>query len=109
MRPSPQPHTDDALACPDWCRRDHRPDDHPDDLLHQSDPFHVAVVHGDPRFGPDEVPRADAVVLRLTRRDDSPAIWMEASSEEGRSLHLLVTAESARRLAGAMVDLLSVL
>ena len=109
MRPTPQPRDDDAPACPGWCRRDHHPGDHPDDLLHQSAPAHVPVVHGDPRFGPDEHPRADSVVLRLVQRVDSPAIWLEASSEEGRSLHLLTSAESARRLADAMVDLLSAL
>lgn len=109
MRPTPQPPDDDALACPAWCRRGHHPGDHPDDLLHQSAPAHVAVVHGDPRFGPDEDPRTDTVVLRLARRDGSRATWLEASSEEGHTLHLLVSTESAQRLAGAMVDLLSVL
>jgi hypothetical protein len=49
------------------------------------------------------------VVLRLAQRDGSTAVWLEATSEEGRSLHLLVSAESARRLAGAMVDVLSAL
>ena len=109
MRPSPQPHGDQAAACPAWCRREHHPRDHPDDLLHQSGPAEVAVVHGDPRFGPDEDARAETMVLRLIQRRDSPTIWLEGSSEEDRSLHLLVSAESARRLAVAMVDLLSTL
>jgi hypothetical protein len=109
VRATPQRRDDDTHACPVWCRRDHRPGDHPDDLLHQSAPAQVAVVLGEPRFGPDERPRAETVVLRLAQRRGSAEIWLEASSEEGRSLHLLVSAESARRLAGAMVDLLSAL
>ena len=109
MRPTPQQHDDQALACPPWCRRDHHPDDRPDDLLHQSGPAFVAVIHGDPRFGPDDDAWPDRVVLRLAQRVGSTAVWLEASSEEGRSLHLLVTAESARRLADAMADLLAAL
>ena len=109
MRPTPQQGDDQALACPPWCRRDHRPDDLPDDLLHQSSPAFVAVIHGDPRFGPDDDAWPDRVVLRLAQRVDSTAVWLEASSEEGRSLHLLVTADSAQRLAHAMAVLLAVL
>ena len=108
MRPtSRQGDHDPGLACPPWCRRDHHPDDRPDDLLHQSSPAFVAVVHGDPRFGPDDDAWPDSVVLRLAQRADSTAVWLEASSEEGRALRLLVTAESARRLAHAMAALLA--
>jgi len=107
VRPSSQPRDDLAPVCPPWCRRDHHPGDLADDLLHQSGPAHVAVVHGDPRFGLDEDPRADTVVLRLVQRSDSTAVWLEAASEEGRHLHLLLSAESARRLASAMVALLT--
>ena len=67
------------------------------------------MVHGDPRFGPDEHASADAVVLRLVQRVGSTAVWLEASSEEGRALHLLVSAESAGRLAAAMAALLTAL
>ena len=109
MRSTSQQHHDRAPACPPWCRRDHHPDDRPDDLLHQSGPAFVAVIHGDPRFGPDDDAWPDRVVLRLAQRVGSTAVWLEASSEEGRSLHLLVTAESARRLADAMADLLAAL
>jgi hypothetical protein len=107
VRPTPQQRDDQAQPCPRWCRRDHPPGDGADDLLHQSSPAFVAVVHGDPRFGPDDDAQADAVVLRLAQRSGSTTVWLEASSEEGRSLHLLVSAESARRLAGAMATLLT--
>ena len=109
MRSTSQQHDDRAPACPAWCRRDHDPADRPDDLLHQSSPAFVAVVRADPRFGADDDARADSVVLRLVQRTDSSTVWLEASSEEGRSLHLLVSAESARRLAAAMTALLAVL
>jgi hypothetical protein len=69
----------------------------------------VAVTHGDPRFGSYDDAWPDRVVLRLAQRVGSTAIWFEASSEEGRSLHLLVSAESARRIADAMAELLAVL
>ena len=93
-------------ACPHWCRRDHHPDDHVDDRLHQSGPAFVAVVRGGPRLGEGH-PRADDVVLRLAQQVGSTTVWLEASSEEGRSLHLLLTAESAGRLAAAIADLLT--
>jgi hypothetical protein len=109
VRPTPPPRDDRAPTCPDWCRRDHDAGDGVDDLLHQSDPAHVAVVHGDPRFATRENAWPDAVVLRLAQRPGSTTVWLEASSEEGRALHVLVTAESAQRLAAAMIALLSVL
>ncbi len=109
MRPTPTRYDHEATACPPWCRRDHRPGDSPDDRLHQSDPSFVVVVHGDPRFGNVEDPRPDRVVLRLVQRGHAGAVWLEAASEEGRSLHLLVSAESAQRLVGAMSAALSAL
>jgi hypothetical protein len=109
VRETPPQCGDEIKACPQWCQRDHRPGDCIDDVLHQSSPAFVAVVHGDPRFGPDQDASADAVVLRLVQRVGSSAVWLEASSEEGPSLHLLVSAESAGRLAAAMVSLLKAL
>jgi hypothetical protein len=108
VRETPRQCGDDTGACPQWCRRDHRPGDRADDELHQSSPAFVAVVHGDPRFGPEEA-RPDAVVLRLVQRTGSAAVWLDASSEEGSSLHLLLSAESAGRLAAAMMSLLKAL
>jgi hypothetical protein len=109
VRPTPHQHDGQGFQCPPWCRRDHHPDDRPDDLLHQSDPEFVAVIHGDPLFGPDHEAWPDSVVLRLAQRVDSTTVWLEATSEEGRSLRLLVTADSARRLAYAVTALLAVL
>jgi hypothetical protein len=125
VRKTPQLRDDGAGICPTWCRRDHRPGGHADDMLHQSRPAFVAVVHGEVGFGPprdtdrdadrdadrdtDRDARADAVVLRLVQRARSSTVWLEASSEEGRSLHLLISAESAGRLAAAMAALVQVL
>ena len=107
MRPIPHQRDDQAQPCPPWCGRDHHPGDGADDRLHQSSPAFVAVVHGDPRFAPDDDAQADAVVLRLVQRSGSTTVWLEATSEEGRALRLLVSAESAARLAGAMATLLT--
>jgi hypothetical protein len=105
----PTPHRDDeSLTCPPWCRRDHHADVPADDRLHQSSPEFVAAVLGEPRFG-DEEPRPDSLVLRLVQRHGSATVWLEVASEEGGSLHLLVSAESARRLVGAVTALLAVL
>jgi hypothetical protein len=93
-------------------------------MLHQSGPAFVAMVHGDlglkpgpdagqddsdARWGADAEARADAVVLRLVQRGRSATVWLEAASEEGRRLHLLISAESAGRLARAMTVLLQAL
>src|SRR4051812_3821563 len=109
MPPTSQQGQDEPPACPPWCRRDHHSGDPAEDRLHQSDPAFVAVVHGDPRFAPDEGVRPDAVVLRLAQRHDSAAVWLEAASEEGSALRLLLSVESARRLADAMTTLLAAL
>ena len=70
----------------------------------------MPVVHGDPRFGPDDGGwRRPPWCSGSCSGSAPPTVWLEASSEEGRSLHLLVTAESARRLADAMAALLAVL
>ncbi len=100
---------DETAGCPAWCRRRHGPGDHVDDRLHQSGAIFVPVVVGEPRFGRDDDVRADTLVLRVVRRADSPTTWLEAVPEEGRSPHLLVTTESARRLVDAMAELLSLL
>jgi hypothetical protein len=67
------------------------------------------VVHGDPRFGPDGATRTDDVVLRLVQRLGSTELWLEMASEEGGTVWLMVSAESARRLADALADLLRAL
>jgi hypothetical protein len=97
---------DGTPDCPAWCRRGHDPGDHADDRLHQSEPVFAPVVLGDPRFARDDLGHADSLVLRVVQRADSPTAWLEAVPEEGRSPRLLVSTESARRLADAMTELL---
>jgi hypothetical protein len=121
---TPHERGDGTEDCPQWCRRDHRMGGHADDMLHQSRPAFVALVHGDiglepgpdpglddseARWDADLEARADAVVLRLVQRGRSSTVWLEAASEEGRRLHLLISAESADRLARAMTVLLEAL
>ena len=99
---------DETAGCPAWCRRRHGAGDHDDDRLHQSRAIIVPVVLGDPRLGrDDDAVRADSLVLRVVQRADSSTAWLEAVPEEGRSPHLLVTTESARRLVAAMTELLT--
>lgn len=109
MRPTSPRRDEPDLACPRWCRREHAPDARADDLLHQSRPAFTAVVHGDPLFARHGDEWTDTVVLRLVQRVGSHGVWLDAASEEGRSLRLLVTAESAQRLATAMADLIALL
>jgi hypothetical protein len=98
---------DERVGCPAWCRRHHGRADHPEDRLHQSDPLLVPVVLGDLHLSHGAGARADSLVLRLVQPVDASTAWLEAVPEEGRSAYLLVTAESARRLAEAMTSLLA--
>jgi hypothetical protein len=91
---------------------DPRPDTRPDTRPEPGhEPGHEPRRDADRDADPDADPDAwaDAVVLRLVQRGRSSTAWLEASSEEGRSLHFLISAESAGRLARAMTALLEVL
>jgi hypothetical protein len=109
VRPTPQQDDDRGPACPPWCRRAHRSDDHAEDLLHQSAPVFLPVVRLDPWSAPGYAGWADDVVLRLVQQFGSAEVWLEASSEEGLAMRLLVTVAAARRLADAVAELLAVL
>jgi hypothetical protein len=102
-----QDHTDETAprACPDWCRRDHRAEQHPDDQHHVGRPMRVAVVTGAPTLDPDHLAAADAVVARLVRRSHSDLTWLEVRSEEGEAVRLVATLETARRLVTVLQGL----
>ena len=102
--PGPGPHP--GLPCPAWCRRPHAVDDHPDDRLHQSQVHVVAVVTGHPALESDDTAVGAWVTVRLVRRPGSAVTWLEVRSEEGSGVHLVVTAESARRLLAMASGLL---
>jgi hypothetical protein len=87
-----------SRACPRWCARIHRPDDHDDDRLHQSDPVHLAVLLDRASFLDAAEVHPERLVLRLVRRPESATTWLEVAAEERSSLRLVTTAESAVRL-----------
>ena len=93
--------------CPPWCTRRHRSADHPEDLLHQSRPAYVEAVTGSPWLSPEGDPEALTLVARLVREPGRDQTWLEVVAEEQAALGLSVTAESARRLVGALDDLLA--
>jgi len=103
VRPGP----DSPDPCPSWCRRAHAVDDHPDDRHHQSRVRLVAVVTGHPTLETDDRALPVVVAVRLVRRVDSPLTWVEAVSEEGSQVRLVLTAESARHLLTTVGSLLT--
>jgi hypothetical protein len=105
-----QHHADDNNAthgCPPWCRRDHRPGLHPDDQHHASASRRVPLVTGNPALDRDDLAVADAVIVRLLRPTHSDVTWLEVVSEEGRSVRLISTVDSARRLLTVLHELVS--
>lgn len=92
--------------CPAWCRRTHDARLHPDDQHHQSAVRRVAVVTGHPTLEAADLAVPCSVVGRLVRRTDSEQTWVELLSEEGREIRVIVTLESASRLAAVLGGLL---
>jgi hypothetical protein len=88
----------DSRTCPHWCSRIHRPGDHDDDRLHQSDPVHLAVLTDRASFLDAADIHPEHLVLRLVRRPGSATTWLELVAEERSSFRLVATAESAFRL-----------
>ena len=93
--------------CPPWCGRDHPPGGHPDDQHHTSPSRRIALVTGDPALDPDDLAVAGAVVARLVQRTHSEVTWLEVVSEEGRSVRMVTTLDSARRLLAALESLVT--
>jgi hypothetical protein len=95
-------HRADADACPPWCVRIHRPADHADDRLHQSEPLHLAVLVDRQPFLADADVHPERLVLRLARRPGSATTWLEVVAEERSAFRLVTTAESADRLGRSL-------
>lgn len=98
-------HRPDTHACPVWCARDHGPDDHAEDRLHQSEPVHLAVLTDHQTFLGEAEVQPEWLVLRLARRPGSPTTWLELAAEERSSFRLVITAESADRLGRSLLQL----
>ena len=96
-----------AEACPAWCRRDHAPDDHAEDRLHQSPPRYAALVTSPWSDEPYSVALGCSVVGRLVQRLDSSELWVEVTGEEVGEVRMAITAESARRLVELLDGLLA--
>ena len=85
-----------ADGCPPWCVSEHREDDHPDDRFHDSAPALVPSV-----LGPDGV-AADLLVV-TSRRCDTANDWVFVGHPERAAEGLVLSRESARRLARAIL------
>lgn len=96
-----------ADQCPAWCRRTHVVGLPADDQHHASTPRRVALVTGTPTLDSDELAVATAAIVRLVRRTHSDLTWVEVVSEEGRSVRLVVTLDSARPLLAILRELLT--
>jgi len=92
--------------CPPWCRREHHESDHPEDRIHQSEPTWVPVVlRRSPLLTHDDDPGEGAeLMVQSSRAVGSDQIWvLICESEDTRSM-LLLSLESARRLAVVLTE-----
>lgn len=90
--------------CPPWCVREHAETDHPEDRYHQSEPTILAAVAG----SGDTVPVDDSLqpltlVVRVGQYTDG-APWLLVEHAEGRHPRIVLTPESARALAAALLE-----
>jgi hypothetical protein len=65
------------------------------------------MVTGTPALDRDDLAVADAVIVRLLRPTHSDVTWLEVVSEEGRSVRLISTLDSTRRLLAVLHELVS--
>jgi len=87
-----------SAPCPQWCVRDHREEDHPDDRYHQSEASTISVLAdtalavGPPRWAMLEL------VVRLGRYQEETAAWIRVEAAEQPQPCLLLSVDSARLL-----------
>ena len=86
-------------ACPSWCVREHREQDHPDDRYHQSETSFVPVVAA----VRDTVPiTASMQGIDLTvwmgRYVGESLVWVVIEPDGARTPRLILSAESASSL-----------
>lgn len=89
--------------CPAWCVVEHQEDDPPSDRVHDSAGRYVQAVLADARGHP-QVP-AELLVM-LSRRCGTGDDWVFVGEPEREGQHLVLSRESAVRLAGVMGSLL---
>lgn len=95
--------------CPNWCVRDHREEDHPEDRFHQSEAAVVPVVAGD--GGARDRPivadslNSTELTVRIGRHIGEAFTWLDMSPTEGRSPAMVLSRDSARSLARSILGL----
>lgn len=96
--------------CPPWCTREHTAGDHPEDRYHQSEPSILPVVAG----SGDTVPvtaslRPLTLAVRLGRHSGDDRTWLVVEALEEPRPRIVLTADAARLLLGALVEQLDAL
>lgn len=93
-------------ACPSWCTREHREDDHPEDRIHQDEGVVIAAVVGDahPTTLTVTARATELVVQRYRPIPHLTPTWVRIVEPEGGRAPLLLTEETARRLGRALPD-----
>lgn len=91
--------------CPPWCQRDHHPDDHPEDRRHQGPGTAVRL-----EVATDAPARSETQVVETIayadRPIDSATTWIRLEALESSDIRIVVTAESARALLGALATVI---
>lgn len=96
--------------CPSWCVREHQDDDHPDDRYHDSDTTVVSAVMADRDRGGGSgswTHETAELAIVTSRYDDSTQLITFIGRDDRPDQHLIMTPESAGRLAQALTRHLS--
>lgn len=88
--------------CPSWCVVRHQEDDHPDDRVHDSSPSYVPVVLN----ADDEVVSTELLIV-MSRRVDETDDWVFVGEPDRARQRLVLTPESAQRVAHSVLEQLS--
>lgn len=95
-----------AEPCPPWCVREHHDNDHPDDRYHDSDTTLVSAVMADrDRLGGTGRWTHETAELAIvtSRYDDTTQLITFIGRDDRPDQHLVMTPESAERLAQALI------
>ena len=87
-------------ACPRWCTRDHREEDHPEDRYHQGEPSVFTAVAGS---GDGAPPGASlqpmALGVRIGRQVGEERTWLLVEPIDGRRPRAVLSLDAAQALA----------
>ncbi|HSX66973.1 DUF6907 domain-containing protein [Nocardioides sp.] len=100
MEPTTSSWTDSA--CPSWCARAHRLNDHPEDRRHQGPAQLVTLSIGStPPTDTKDAMSVD-IVIHADRPDGSAGEWLRIESTESTDVRLALTAPATRELIRAL-------